>query len=87
VLTVPNPHDAVTIDADKPGTVLFEFIASTRGDSWLFNRAPDDGSDFADLGVTTRNIAKDLIDTLKPGSAHEVAATYLTVRIAGHGLF
>jgi len=67
--------------------VLFEFIASTRGDSWLFNRAPDDGSNFADLGVTTRNIAKDLVDTFKPGSAHEVAATYLTVRIAGHSLF
>jgi len=86
-LTVPRALDAVTIAADKPGVVLFEFIASTYGQAWLFTRAPDDGSDFVDLGVTTREIAKDLTSTLKFGTTHAVAATYLTVRIAGGGLF
>jgi hypothetical protein len=86
VLTVPNPGDAVKLAADKPGIILFEFIASTSGASWLFKRAPDKGSDFADLGVTTRGIAKDLLSTLKVGSGPDTAATYLTVRIGGRGL-
>jgi hypothetical protein len=85
-LTIPNPHDAVKIIADKPGVVLFEFITSTSGRSWLFTRAPDDGSDFADLGITTRNIAKDLVSTLKVGGGAPTAATHLTVRINGGGL-
>ena len=86
-LTIPRALDAVTIAADKPGVVLFEFIASTYGQAWLFTRAPDEGADFVDLGVTTREIAKDLTSTLKFGTTHDVAATYLTVRIAGRGLF
>jgi len=85
-LTVPAADDAVKIAADKPGIVLFAFIASTTGTAWPFTRAPDDGSDFADLGGTTRNIAKDLLGALQGGGAHETAATYLTVRIAGRGL-
>ncbi|HXC28007.1 MAG TPA: DUF4384 domain-containing protein [Stellaceae bacterium] len=87
VLTVPAPDDAVKIVADKPGIVLFEFVASTAGDAWPFNRAPDDGSDFAALGTTTRALAKDLLDGLKVGSGHETAAAYVTVRINGGGLF
>jgi hypothetical protein len=81
VLTVPAPGEAAKIAADKPGIVLFEFIASTSGTSWLFKRAPDDGSDFADLGVTTRNIAKNLTSTLKAGGG--TATSHLTLRITG----
>jgi hypothetical protein len=87
VLTVPAPDDKVKIAADKSGVVLFEFIAATSGDAWPFTRAPDDGSDFTNLGTTTRNIAKDLEDALKPGPAHDTAATHLTVRISGRGIF
>jgi hypothetical protein len=85
VLTVPAAGEAVKIAVDKPGTVLFLLVASSSGTSWLFKRAPDDGSDFANLGVTTRNIAKDLTSTLKPGSG-TAAASHLTVRITGSGL-
>jgi hypothetical protein len=80
-LTVPAAGEAIKIAGDKPGTVLFEFIASTNGNSWLFKRAPDAGSDFAGLGTTTHQIAKDLGLTLKPGPTHDAAAVYLTVRI------
>jgi hypothetical protein len=86
MLTVPGSGGVVKIAVDKPGTVLFEFIASTSGDSWLFKRTPDNGSDFADLGVTTRNIAKDVLTSLKIGGTAPTVATYLTVRIAGRGL-
>jgi hypothetical protein len=87
ILTIPAPGEQVKITGDKPGIVLFEFIASTAGTSWLFKRAPDDGSDFADLGTTTRDIAKDLVSTLKVGGAAPTAAMYLTVRISGRSLF
>jgi hypothetical protein len=86
-LTIPSAQDAVKIAVDKPGIVLFEFIASTNGKAWPFTRAPDNGADFAELGVTTRDIVKDLESALKTGTTHDVAATYLTVRIAGRGLF
>lgn len=87
VLTVPAPDDAVKITADKPGVVLFEFVASTTGDAWPFTHPPDDGSDFADLGGSTRNIAKGLVDGLKIGAGRDTAASYLTVRISGRSLF
>ena len=87
MLTVPAPGAQVKIAADKPGIVLFQFIASTTGTSWLFKRAPDDGSDFADLGGTTRDIAKDLVSTLKVGGPASTAAMHLTVRISGRSLF
>jgi hypothetical protein len=82
VLTVPGPHDGFTVTAEKPGVVLFEFVASTAGDSWLFKRAPDKDADFADLGVTSRAIAKDMVDSLKVGKSNaETAAIYVTVRV------
>jgi hypothetical protein len=87
VLTVPAPGEQVKIAVDKPGIVLFQFIASTAGTSWLFKRAPDDGSDFADLGATTRDIAKDLVSTLKVGGAAPTAAMPMIVRISGRSLF
>ncbi|HTQ34988.1 MAG TPA: DUF4384 domain-containing protein [Stellaceae bacterium] len=86
VLSVPAPGEQVKIAADKPGVVLFEFIASTTGKSWLFTRAPDDGSDFAYLGVTTREIAKDLVSGLKVGGPAPTASSQVTVRISGGGL-
>jgi hypothetical protein len=86
-LTVPGPHEAVKITADKPGVVMFEVLASTSGTSWLFKRAPDDGSDFANLGVSSRNIAKELASTLKVGGPAETAGVHQTVRITGRGLF
>ena len=86
-LTVPAPNDAVKIAAGKPGIELYEFVASTAGDAWPFKRAPDDGSDFADLGTTTRNIAKELVDALKIGPTHDTAARYVTIRVTGRGLF
>jgi hypothetical protein len=82
-LTVPGPGDAVTVAVDKPQVVLFEFIASSDGDSWLFKRPPDKDSDFADLGVTTRAVAKDIVGALKIGKGPQTVATYLTVRIGG----
>jgi hypothetical protein len=82
-LTVPGPGDAVIVAVDKPQVVLFEFIASTQGDSWLFKRPPDKDSDFADLGVTTRAIAKDIVGALKIGKGPQTVATYLTVQIGG----
>lgn len=81
VLIIPGPPDHFTISVDKPGVVLFEFVASTAADSWLFRRAPDPNSDFADLGATSRAIAKDVVDSLKVGKGAETAATYVTVRI------
>lgn len=80
-LNVPAGDDAVSIKVDAPGVVLFEFIASTRKDSWLFSRPPDAGSDFADLGGTTRALAKNITDSLKINRGPETAATYLTVRV------
>lgn len=86
-LTVPGPDDAVKIAApDKPQIVLYEFVASTASDSWLFSRGPDKNSDFADLGATTRAIAKDLVSSLKVGKGPDTVAIYVTVRVGG-GLF
>jgi hypothetical protein len=82
VLTFPGPQDRFTISADKPGIVLYEFVASTAGDSWLFKRGPDKDSDFANLGVTSRAIAKDIVDSLKVGKGNtDTAAIYVTVRV------
>jgi len=86
-LSVPGPNDAVTIAVNKPQLVLFEFIASSVGDSWLFNRKPDDGSDFADLGGTTRALAKDITNALKVGKGPQTVASYIVVRVGGSGLF
>jgi hypothetical protein len=80
---MPGPDDPVTIKATPPGGVmLFEFIASTSGDSWLFHRAPDKDSDFADLGGTTRSIAKYIVQSLHVNKGPETAATYVTVRVS-----
>ena len=82
VLTVPSPDDPVSIKASPAGVVLFEFVASTSGESWLFHRAVDKDSDFVDLGGTTRSTAKYMIGSLKVNKGPETAATYLTVRVS-----
>jgi hypothetical protein len=81
ILTVPGSSDTFKITVDKPQLVVFEFIASSVADAWLFHRATDEGSNFADLGGTTRAIAKDIAASLRSGTSPQTAATYLTVKI------
>lgn len=77
------PLRSVISAADKPGVALFEFVASTSGDSWLFNRKPEAPADFAELGTTTRELAKDIVLSLKIGHGPATAAAHLTVRVHG----
>jgi uncharacterized protein DUF4384 len=71
------PPDTV---ADAPGVVLFEFVASTRSDSWLFSRKPQGSADFAELGTTTRALAKDILLSLGAGHG-AAAASHLALRV------
>ena len=80
-LRIPPAGAPVTIVAAAPGTVLFEFIASGRSDAWLFGRKPAATADFAELGSTTRAIAKDIVASLKSGATSATAFSALTVRI------
>ncbi len=82
-LRLPEPGDPIAITVDKPGVVLFEFVASNRGDSWLFNRKPEEAADFAELGTTTRALAKDILTSLKGGHGADTAAAHLVVRVRG----
>jgi hypothetical protein len=80
----PNaPPLAVVIAADKPGVALFEFVASARGDSWLFNRKPEAPAEFVELGSTTRELARDIVLSLKIGHGRDTAAAHLNVRVRG----
>jgi hypothetical protein len=74
---------AENIATEKPGVALFEFIASTRGASWLFNRKPEERADFAELGTTTRTLAKDIVTSLRAGHGAETAASHLALRVRG----
>ena len=78
---VPQPGAPLTISASKPGVVLFEFIATTSGESWLFTRKPTGDADFVELGATTRAVAKDLALSLKLGHGGEAATANVTARI------
>jgi hypothetical protein len=80
-LSLPEAGDPAVIAAENPGVVLFEFIASTRGGSWLFNRKPQEAADFAELGTTTRALAKDIVLSL--GGGHGTAASHLALRVRG----
>ena len=82
-LHIPEPGAPLKIAADKPGVVLFEFVASTRGGSWLFNRKPQGSAEFAELGATTRALAKDIVASLKVGHGSETAASHLALRVRG----
>ncbi len=87
----PNPQLAANsplrlaenIAAEKPGVALFEFVASTRGASWLFNRKPEEPADFAELGTTTRTIAKDIVTSLRVGHGADTTASHLALRVEG----
>jgi hypothetical protein len=80
-LRIPEPGAPLKITADKPGVMLLEFIASNRGDSWLFNRKPEQAADFAELGTTTRALAKDIPLSLRAGHGADAAASHLAVRV------
>lgn len=68
---------------ERPGVVLFEFVAARNGGSWLFDRKPAGSADFADLGATTRALAKDIVTSLHGGRGGDAAAVALAVRVAG----
>jgi hypothetical protein len=82
-LYLPEPGAPVVIAAEGPGVALFEFVAATRGDSWLFNRKPPAAADFAELGTTTRTLAKDILLSLRPGHGADTAASHLALRVRG----
>ena len=71
----------VTAIADSPGTVLFEFIAASRADSFLFDRKRAETGTRAELGATTRAIAREIMTSLKPGPGRETAAAHVAVRV------
>lgn len=71
------------VNADRPGVALFEVVASTRGDSWLFNRKPEAPAEFAELGTTTRELARDIVLSLKVGHGPATAAAHLNVQVRG----
>lgn len=81
------PHKPLRIAlprvAPEPGTVLYEFVATTNGASWLFARKPEGQGEFAELGTTTRAVAKNIAVSLKPGPGSEAAIAHLAVRVAG----
>jgi hypothetical protein len=83
LLRIPEPGAPLKITADKPGVVLLEFVASNRGDSWLFNRKPEEPADFAELGATTRALAKDIVLSVRAGQGSGTAASHLALRVRG----
>ena len=66
---------------DKPGVVLFAFIAAKSGDSFLFDKKRAEEGTHAELGATTRALAKEILMSLKPGPARETAAANIAVRV------
>jgi Domain of unknown function (DUF4384) len=82
-LVIPSPGDPYAIVASKKGPELFEFVASTSGDSWLFARKPAGDASFADLGATTHLLAKDIANSLqgKKGAKTMTASQSLIVAI------
>jgi uncharacterized protein DUF4384 len=66
---------------EKPGVVLFEFVAAKSGDSFLFDKKRAEEGTHADLGATTRALAKDILMSLKPGPGRETAAAHIAVRV------
>jgi Domain of unknown function (DUF4384) len=66
---------------DKPGIVLFEFVAAGSGDSFLFDQTRAEEGTHAELGTTTRSLAKEIPQSLKPGPGRDTAAAHLAVRV------
>ncbi len=69
------------VPADTPGTALFEFIVSGSGDAFLFDRKRAEAGTHAELGATTRTIAKEITMSLKPGPGRDTAGAHLAVRV------
>jgi hypothetical protein len=78
-ITVPAPTTANA--ADRSSTVLYEFIAATKGTSWLFHPQPAAGNDFVSLGPTTRALARDIKLALRGGPGNAAATAFVTARI------
>ncbi|HEX3862608.1 MAG TPA: DUF4384 domain-containing protein [Stellaceae bacterium] len=72
---------SVTTTADKPGNLVFEFVASTRADAWLFSRKPAGTAEFAELGATTRSIAKEILGGVRPGPGASNSTASVIVKI------
>ena len=66
---------------DKSGTVLFELLAAKSGDSFLFDKKRAEEGTHAELGATTRALAKEILMSLKPGPGRDTAAAHLVVRV------
>jgi hypothetical protein len=66
---------------ENKGDVLFEVIAATGGESFLFKRKPAEGAAYAELGGTTRALAKEISTSLKKSA--DVTATHIVVHVAG----
>ena len=66
---------------DKPGTVLFEFVAAKSGASFLFDKKRAEEGTHAELGTTTRALAKEVLMSLKPGPSRDTAAAHVVVRV------
>jgi hypothetical protein len=81
VLEIPGAGDPFTITAGKPGPELFKFVATTNGGSWLFSTKPEPGATFAELGSTTRALAKQISDSLGTTGGAKAAAAALVVRV------
>lgn len=69
--------------AEKPGVVLFEFIAAKSGDSFLFDKKRAEAGNRTELGATTRALAKEILQSLKPGTGRETAAAHVAVKVEG----
>ncbi len=75
---------AENIAAEKPGVALFEFVASTRGASWLFNSEASRSRPILRVGHDDARVAQGHRH-LAPGSvtAPGTAASHLALRVEG----
>jgi len=64
-VNIPGAGDRFEIVAGKQTPELIEFVASTKGDSWLFTRKPEGSATFVELGTTTKELAKDIAAALE----------------------
>jgi hypothetical protein len=77
----PDPHVAahavlhIPLTGEERGSVLYEFIAAENGNAWLFTKTPEPGADYVELGTTTREIVRNIRQSVKGNAA---AASYPT---------